>query len=439
MTPTRTISLIGAALLLALQPAGAETVAIKGGIVHTMSDMGVVKNATVVLRDGVISAVGKNIDVPEGARTIDASGKVVTPGLFDPYSHLGLVEVGAVQGTVDTAISSERYSAAFNVADAINPRSTLIPINRIEGITRTVTAPAVAANYDAPGDGPAWDLIAGQGTAFHLGSTEDYLLRNPVAMFASLGETGAALTGGSRGGAMLKLREVLQDASDFADNRENFLDRDRYEYSVSRLDLEAMVPVVQGELPFVVAADRASDIRAALRLARDFGLELVIRGGAEGWIVADELAQAGVPVILDPLENLPGRFESLGATLQNAAALHSEGVTIAFSTGGSHNARNLKQAAGNAVSHGLPWEAAMKALTINGAEIFGAADGYGRLEPGMDADVVVWDGDPLEVTTFADRVFIQGRDIPMESRQTLLRERYMTPDGERAPAYRHPE
>lgn len=439
MTPTRIISLIGAALLVAAQAAGAETVAVKGGIVHTMSDMGVIKDATVVFRDGVISAVGRNIDVPDGARTIDASGKVVTPGLFDPYSHLGLVEVGAVQGTVDTAISSDRYSAAFNVADAINPRSTLIPINRIEGITRTVTAPTVSANYDPPGNGPAWDLIAGQGAAFHLGSTQEYLLKNPVAMFAAIGETGAALTGGSRGGAMLRLREVLQDARDFADNRGDFLERDRYDYAVSRLDLEAMVPVVRGELPFVVAADRASDIRAVVRMAREFGLDLVIRGGAEAWIVADDLARAGVPVILDPLENLPGRFESLGATLQNAAALHAAGVKIAFSTGQSHNARNLKQAAGNAVAHGLPWEAAMKALTVNGAEIFGAADGYGRLEPGMDADLVIWDGDPLEVTTFADRVFIRGRDIPMESRQTLLRKRYMNPGGEKAPAYRHPE
>ena len=155
-------------------------------------------------------------------------------------------------------------------------------------------------------------------------------------------------------------------------------------------------------------------------------------------MVAEALAAAKIPVILDPLLNLPGNFETLGATLESAARLHAAGVMIAFATSDSHNARNLKQAAGNAVAHGLPWEVALAALTVNGASIYDHGHSYGKLEAGMDADVVVWDGDPLEVTTFADHVFIRGEPVVMQSRQTLLRDRYLELDGALPPAYRHP-
>ena len=188
--------------------------------------------------------------------------------------------------------------------------------------------------------------------------------------------------------------------------------------------------------PVVATVHRASDIQATVRLAQEFDLKLVIAGGAEAWIVADELAAAEVPVILDPLENLPSRFETLGATLHNAARLHTAGVKIAFSVAESHNARNMRQGAGNAVAYGLAPTAALEAMTINPATIFGVADVSGSLEPGKDADLVIWSGDPLEVTTAADRVFIRGRDIPMVSRQTLLRDRYSELAAPLPPQYR---
>lgn len=406
--------------------AHAETVAITNGVVHTMGKQGVLNGATVLITDDKIAAVGKDVTVPEDATVIDAGGKVITPGFMDAFGYLGLVEVGAVEGSVDIAVKGDHFTAAFNVASAVNPRSTLIPVNRIEGVTRAVAA---------PDPGQEGSIIAGQGVVLHLGGTENYLVKNPAAMFAVLGERGSAIAGGSRAAALLHLREALIDARDFADNRRAFEQRERREYAYNWPDLEALQPVLRGALPLVVNVNRASDIEAALRLVDEFRLNLIVAGGAEAWIVRDKLAQAGVPVILNPLQNLPSSFETLGSTLQNAAALHAAGVEIAFASGESHNARNLKQGAGNAVAHGLPWGAALEALTTGPAAMFGIADRYGMLEPGMDADLVIWSADPLEATSFADQVIIKGRIIPMQSRQTKLRDRYLELDEELPQAY----
>ena len=400
--------------LLAAVPAAAETIAITGAKIHTVGPQGTIENGTLIIENGKIQAVGAALPVPSGTnRIVDARGKVVTPGLFDSLTRLGLIEVNAVEGSNDARVEDDRITAAFNVVDAFNPRSTLIPVNRIEGLTRAVVVP-----------NPGESLIAGQGAVVHLGGTGDYLLRSPAAMFAVLGEFGAELAGGARAGAILRLREALQDALDYAANRRAFEQGDRREYALSRLDLEALVPVVKGELPLVVAVNRTSDIEATLRLAREFKLKLILAGVNEGWVVARQIAEAKVPVLVNPMDNLPGSFETLGASLENAARLANAGVTIAFMTGDAHNARNLKQAAGNAVANGLPWNAALAAMTIVPARLWGIADRYGTLEPGKDADVVIWDGDPLELTTFADAVFIRGREIPMTSRQLELRDRY---------------
>ena len=394
-------------------PLSAETIAITGGKLETMGPAGTVPNGTVLIVDGRISAVGVGIPIPGEARRIDAHGRVVTPGLFNSLTRLGLVEVSAVEGTADSEVKSDRITAAFDVAEALNPRSTLIAVNRIDGLTRAVVAPSAGNS-----------LIAGQGAVIHLGAPADLLVRERVAMFAFLGERGAELTGGARSAAILRLREVLQDAADFAANRKAFEAGDRREYSLSRLDLEALVPVVRGELPLVVTADRASDIVAALRLAKELKLRLILAGVAEGWMVAGEIAAADVPVLVEPLDNLPSSFEQLGATIANAARLRTAGVRVAFMNGEAHNARNVRQSAGNAVANGMTWHDALAALTTVPASIWGIADRYGSLEPGKDADLVIWDGDPLEVTTYADVVLIRGVEIPMESRQTLLRDRY---------------
>lgn len=394
-------------------PLPAETLVLTGGTIHTMGPAGTIENGTVVIVDGRIAAVGAGIPIPPEARRIEAKGRVVTPGLLNSLTRLGLIEVSAVEGTSDGEVKSDRVTAAFDVADALNPRSTLIAVNRIEGLTRAVVAPANGNS-----------LIAGQGALIHLGAPADLLTRDRVAMFASLGERGAELTGGARSAASLRLREVLQDAADFAANRKAFEAGARREYSLSRLDLEALVPVVRGDLPLVITADRASDIVAALRLAEELRLRLILAGVAEGWMVASEIAAAGVPVLVEPLDNLPSSFEQLGATLENAARLRAAGVRVAFMNGEAHNARNVRQSAGNAVANGMSWHDALAALTTEPAAIWGIADRYGSLEPGKEADLVIWDGDPLEVTTFADAVFIRGVEIPMVSRQTLLRDRY---------------
>jgi imidazolonepropionase-like amidohydrolase len=291
----------------------------------------------------------------------------------------------------------------------------LIPVNRIAGVTRAMVSPTDGDKH----------IIAGRGAIIDLGSTEGFIHRDPAAMFATLGESGAKQAGGSRAAALLALREALQDARDYADNTKAYASNQRRSYALTRLDLEALGPVLDGEQPLVIKVNRASDIEAALRLAHDFKLKLIVSGGAEAWMVADQLAKAQVPVLLNPLEDLPAHFETLGSTLENAARLQMAGVLIAFATGDTHNARNVTQAAGNAVANGLPWLDALKALMLNPARVYGMDKDLGTLEQGKLADVVVWSADPLELSSFADQVFIAGRKIPMVSRQTMLRDRYM--------------
>ncbi|HVF58425.1 MAG TPA: amidohydrolase family protein [Thermoanaerobaculia bacterium] len=415
-------------LALAAGPGAlAETLAIVGGTVHTVGPQGTIEGGTVVVRDGKIAAVGRDVAVPAGARTIDARGKVVTPGLFDSLTRLGVVEVDQVETTRDFAVEDDEITAALTVAEAINPRSMLIPVNRVEGLTRAMVAPS-----------PGASLIAGQGAIIHLGGGTDLVVRAQAAMFAALGEEGMSHAGGARGAALLRLREALQDAADYAANRPAFERGARRPYALSRLDLEALVPVVRGELPLVLSVDRASDIRAALALGREHSLRLILAGVTEGWTVAEEIAAAKVPVLVNPMVNLPARFEALAATLENAARLAKAGVTVAFATGDAHNARNIKQGAGNAVSYGMTWEDALRAMTLTPARIWGLADRLGSLEVGKEADVVVWDGDPLELATFPTQVVIRGVEVPMDSRQTRLRDRYRTLPGELPPAYRQP-
>lgn len=418
-----------ALLLLLVLPAAAwaETVAVTGGKVVTGGPAGTIEGGTVLLQDGKIRAVGRDVSIPAGARRIDATGKVVTPGFMDSMARLGLVEVGAVEETVETRTQDDEITAAFNVGDAVNPRSIVMATNRIEGLTRAVVAPA-----------PGNSLIAGQGAVIHLaGDLEGsgFLLRDRAAMFGVLRRN---FGGGSRAAALLRLREILHDAREYAQDRKAYQQGEMRELAVSRLDLEALQPVVRGEMPLVMAVNRAADIQAVLRLAKEEKIDLVLAGAGEGWMVADEIAAAKVPVLLVPLNNLPGSFDVLGATLENAARLHKAGVTFAFMSVAAHEAYSIRQGAGNAVAYGLPWDAAIAALTSVPARLWGIGDSYGTLEPGKDADVVVWTGDPLEVTSYPTEVFIRGRQVPIRSRQLDLRDRYKDVGGDLPPAYRQP-
>ena len=420
----RIASAFGAVLFaLALAPAAqGQVIAIRGGTVHPVSGPPI-ENATVLVERGRITAVGADVRLPAGARVIDASGKVVTPGLFDASTAIGLVEVGAVSGTVDNRMSGDFVTAAFDVVDGINPNSVLIPVNRVSGVTTVMS-------------GPGGGLIAGQAAVIDLAgeSLGDMLAASRVAMIGRYGQNAVGETGGSRGAASLHLREVFDDARFWAENQAAFDRGESRSVSHSRLDLQALQPVLAGDMPLVIDVHRASDIETVMRIADDYGIDLIVRGGTEAWMVADRLAAADVPVILKPLTNLPGGFDRLGARFDNAAVLHEAGVRVAISTMNAHNVRWLTLEAGNAVRFGLPWDAALEAVTLAPARLLGLDDRYGSLDPGKVGNVVVWSGDPFELSSAPEIIVIRGTVIPGDSRQRDLLDRYRVLGGV-PPAY----
>jgi imidazolonepropionase-like amidohydrolase len=224
---------------------------------------------------------------------------------------------------------------------------------------------------------------------------------------------------------MLRLREILDDARDYGIHKAAYNIRQRRDYARSRLDLEALQPVLKGQVPIAIEANRASDLLAAMRLADEFKVRLVLFGASEGWLVAEQLAKANVPVVLKPLIDIPS-FDSLGATLENAARLSRAGVTVALASFDTHNSRTLRQEAGNAIANGMDRDAALQAVTLTPARLWGVDDRVGSLEVGKDADVVVWSGDPFELTTGAEHVFIKGVEVPRETRQKQLLNKYRT-------------
>lgn len=424
-------------LLLAMLPAAvaAQTMAVTGATVHTMGPQGTIENATVVIENGVITSVGVNAPVPAGARLIDASGRIVTPGLISPVGQLGLVEVGAVAGSVDSVQRGDQFGAGFEVADAYNPRSTLVAVNRIEGVTSAVIVPRPAS---ADAEGNASGVLSGLGAVVSLGGPDSPMTRRTAVMVASLGETGSMVAGGSRAAALLAIRAAFDDAIDYRQNKAAFDRGDWRDYSVSSRDLDAILTLLDGDIPLMVNVNRASDISVALQLASDYRIRMIIAGATEAWMVADELATAGVAVILDAPGNLPGDFDRLNARLESAAILQAAGVSVAFGAGfaQTHNARNLTQSAGIAVANGMPGDAALAALTSVPARMYGLDAQLGSIEVGKQADLVVWPADPLELTTYPDQVIIRGISISMESRQTLLRDRYLQSSSELPPAFR---
>ena len=391
----------------------AQTIAITGGTVYPVSGPKI-ENATVLIRDGRITAVGANVTVPAGATRIDAAGKWVTPGFIDGAGQMGLREIGAVQNTNESALRGNDVAAAFNVLEGVNPASALIAVNRIEGITSTLAV-------------PTGSLIWGQAALIDLyGETiEAMRVKSPAAMVADLSEGSKDAGGGSRAGVAQRLRRVLNDAREYATRRADYRRRQIQDLSASAADLEALQPVLRGELPLVVQANRRSDIETALRIAREYKLKLILAGAAEGWMIPGEIAAAGVPVLVEPLDNIPS-YDALGIRHENAGLLAKGGAKVALMETATENSRDLRQQAGNAVANGMTWEQALRAVTLTPAEIFGVADRYGSLEAGKVANVVVWSGDPFEFATGVEHVFIRGRDIPLRSRQTELLERYKT-------------
>jgi len=425
MSPPRRLVCLASLLLLAALPVAAQPTALVGGTVHPISGPEI-DDGVVLLRGDTIAAVGPrgDVSVPSGARRIDLSGQVVTPGFMDAATATGLIEVSAVRDTRDNALDTDdAVRAAFRVTDGINPNSVVIPVTRLGGVTTVASIPSGGA-------------VAGQGAVIDLhGETiEQMLVRDRAALYAAFTPDAADATGEARGGLAMRLREALADAQFYAGREDEYQRGATRDLSVSRLDLEALTAVLDGDRPLVVEAARASDIDAALRIAEEFDLDLRIQGGEEAWMRADRLAEANVPVIVKALNNLPTAFDRLGARFDNAARLHAAGVPVALSTFDTHNARTLRLEAGNAVRHGMDRDAALRAITLAPAELLGVADTHGSLEVGKTANVVVWSGDPFEPLTSVEHVFIGGTEMPDDSRQKRLLRRYEDL-GDRPPGY----
>jgi imidazolonepropionase-like amidohydrolase len=372
-----------------------------------------VEDGTVVIDKGKIVAAGKDVATPPNARTIDAHGKVVTPGFIDAESAVGVVDIDLEAASNDTDARSA-MTPGLRMIDGYNPQSIVIPIARTGGVTSVVVA-------------RQGGILGGQSAFVDLaGDTEtEAVVRPSLAQQATVDDEEAQQSAGTRGGMWMILRDALEDARFYATHRAQYDANGVRQLSLHRSELEALVPVVRGEQPLVVHAHRASDIEAALRLAEELKLKIILSGASEAWMVADELARRKVPVIVDPLENLPARFDRLHARSDNAAILARAGVPVIIATYAAHQSRLLWQHAGNAVRLGMDHDQAIRAITEAPAEAFGLK-GYGRLEAGAVANVVVWSGDPLQAGSRVEHVFVRGREQSLETRQTLLLERYRT-------------
>jgi len=393
----------------------AEDFLIKNATIHTASKQGVLSSTDIYVSDGFIMQVAKNISLKSKHTLIDATGKHITPGLINASTQLGLVEIGAAASTVDYSTKNEQQGASFNIAPALNFRSTLIPQNRINGLTRAIVRPAGGTS-----------IFHGQGSAITLLSERQGAVSEQVAQYASYGIAGANISGGSRASAYSVLDKALDEANYLRHNRNQYKPGFVWNFSQSLQDLDALKAVLEKKIPLVISVHRSDDIMQMIALAKKHSIRLIIAGASEAWMVANQIARAKVPVIMDPILNLPDSFESLSIRLDAAAILNDAGVKLAF-TGvdwqSTHNAYLVRQSAGNAVAYGMPAEDAIKAITINTAEIFGIKN-YGQISVGMETDIVVWDGDPLELTTNADVVLIKGNNQPLVSRATRLRDRY---------------
>jgi imidazolonepropionase-like amidohydrolase len=420
-----------AALAAFATPAVAETIAITGGRVVVGDGTAPIDGGTVIIRDGNVIAAGASVAVPADARRIDAKGKWVTPGVFAGFTRLGLSEVDAVKGTNDKSGGKSGFSAAIDVAPAIDPFRSPFAVNRAAGVTRAVVAPEAAES-----------IFAGQGAIADLGADSNPVTRARAFQFAEFGEDGSALSGGSRAGTHLHFRAMLREAQDYAAGRGNFDDE-----LLKAEDAKALLNVLRGETRLLIHVEGANDMLRLIELKRDFpSVKMVFVGASEGWRIAPQLVEARIPVIASALNDLPATFEMLGATQSNIGRMKDAGVQVAIgmiNDRDSHQLRYTTQYAGNIVSlqfvpgaTGLTWDEAFAAISSVPADIMGVGDRFGSLKAGKAADVVIWDGDPLELSTAATTVFIDGVEQPLTNRQNRLRDRYARPtEGDLPKAY----
>ena len=392
-----------------------------GAQVHT-ADGTVLDDATIELRGTRITRVAAGTtSVPEGATRIDLAGKIVTPGLVAADTSLGLVEIDLEASTRDDSrAAADAVRAGYDAASALHADSVLLSVQAIDGITSAAVTPQGGLFSGKV----AWiDLVPGD--------HQRVVAAAGVGMRAALGQ----VVDGSRAATLQRMREVFDDAAFYRTRTGAYDRRQSRDLAAHRLDLEALVPVLDRRIPLVVSAHRASDLLALAALARELRITVVAVGGTQAWQVADELARAGVTVLLQPSQNLPGSYDTIGARLDNAALLAAAGVDVGIAVlGESHNVRNVTQEAGIAIAHGLARDVALRAITLTIARAYGMDAHYGSIAPGKVANLVVWDGDPFELSQRPSAVWIRGKPITMRSRQTELRDRYLDLDhfGKRA-------
>ena len=409
--------LIAALLCTVASPALAQTVAITGGKVVIGDGTDPIDGATVLVQDGKVVAVGRDVVVPAGVRKVDASGKWVTPGLVVAVTDLGLLDVGAVDDSNDSGADKSPFSASLDISHAINPDAQHIRVSRAGGVTRAAVAPL---DTDT--------IFGGQGAVIDLGADPNPVMVPRAFQYVELGETGARRAGGSRVATWAELHNSLIEARELSQSPAGAR---RDDVLLNRRDAVALIPVVTGKQPLYVHVERAADIRMVLKLRQEFPLlKLVIVGATEGWMVAPELAQAGVSVLATPLNDLPASFEQLGATQSNVGRMKAGGVKVSLGAF-FDQPRYAPQYAGNMVAlskvpgaSGLTWNQAFASISSGPAEAMGLGDKIGSLRPGRMGDVVIWDGDPLEVTSGVTMVFIDGVEQPLKDHQTRLRDRY---------------
>lgn len=410
----------------------AQTIVLRGGRLLTISHCAI-ENGVLVMENGKIAAVGAadSVKVPKNARVLDVTGMTVYPGLIDSETHLGLTEISLDTTTNDLEETSDAIMPHMHVYDAFHAESDLIPVTRMNGVTDAVVAPQTH------------DTLPGQDSFVQLDgrSSDEMLLVRDIAL--PLNFTGrqrrnetfqSAKFPQTRMGMAAQLRQAFIDAQDYAQKLADY-DKKSADWQKEKkgdkpslpkrdLKLEALLPYLAGKRPVVLAAEEPSDLETALGLAREFNLKVILNHVSHSQILLDKIAATKLPVIVGPIYEQPKDDERYDSVYRLPAELAQRGVKIAFASYEEHNARNLPYQAGYAVAFGLPHDEAMKALTLNPAEIWGVADRLGSLDAGKSATVVVADGDPLELKTDVKRVFIAGREVPLESRQTRLRDEY---------------
>jgi len=421
----KTFALGAAITLVTSATAAAQSLVIKSQKIVTNTAAGQIENGVLVIEDGKITSIDQNRDAI-GDKVIEGKTLWVTPGLFAPFSNLGLVEVGAENASNNINAAEKEATVRIRAADSFNPKSAAIAESRIGGVIHAAVVPDARR-----------DIFGGQGMIVSTNGEFDSTVNASAFIFIDY-SGGSNITGGSKGAAMAFLRDALADAATFGSRYGGPDDGD----ALHRADAEALRMALGGNLPLLIAADQAVDMLNIIDLKTSYPrLDIIIVGAAEGWMVAEQLATANIGVMVDPLENLPYSFDRLGSRLDNVKLLMDAGVNTAImsrsSTGGTaHNLRLAPQHAGNAVAAGLSWEQAFKAITLTPATMFGYAH-LGELEAGQNANLVIWNGDPLEITSAVVAVIINGKTQSTQSRQTKLRDRYNpTNEGDKMYGYR---